>query len=437
MCMCNLLIKNGNVYCYRNKLNGEKLDILVSDGKIAKVGKNLNYEAKVIDASGMYVFPGLIDMHVHLREPGHEGKETIETGTRAAAKGGITTIVAMANTNPPISSPEVYIDVVERIKEKAIVNVIQSATITKNMEGKEITEMGLFKELGCTTFSDDGKPVYDPKIMERALIYAKNFDVLVIEHSEDLSLSNGGVINEGVKSLELGVQGIPRSSESTAVSRDILLTKETEGRLHLQHISVKESVDLIRWAKSIGIDITCEVTPHHLILTENDILNHLDTNKKMNPPLRTEEDRKVLIEALKDGVIDVIATDHAPHTKFEKSLTLQEAPFGTTGLETALPMLFTRLVKEGILEFLDIIKYYSFNPSKILGLNHKGDISVGSDADIVVFDPNERYTITEDFIASKGKNSCFLGFEVNGLVKYTIVGGRVVYESGDGGHIGY
>jgi dihydroorotase len=425
--MANLLIKNGSVYCYKNKINGERLDILISDGKIAKVGKNLNYECEVIDASGMFVFPGLIDMHVHLREPGFENKETIETGTKAAAKGGITTIVAMANTNPPISLPEVYIDVVERIKKKSVVNVLQSATITKNMEGKEITEMGLFKELGCITFSDDGKPVYDARIMQKALVYARNFDVLILEHPEDVSLSSGGVINEGVKSLELGVQGIPNSSESTAVARDILLAKESESRLHLQHISTKESVELIRWAKSMGINVTCEVTPHHLVLTEDDILGHLDTNKKMNPPLRTEEDRKSLIEALKDGIVDVIATDHAPHTKFEKSLTLQEAPFGTIGLETALPVVFTKLVKEGILDFMELIKVFSFNPSKILGLSQKGHILEGADADIVIFDPGKKYVIDEEFFVSKGKNSCFLGFKVYGIVKYTVVGGKVVY----------
>jgi dihydroorotase len=425
--MANLLIKNGSVYCYKNKINGERLDILISDGKIAKVGKNLNYECEVIDASGMFVFPGLIDMHVHLREPGFENKETIETGTKAAAKGGITTIVAMANTNPPISLPEVYIDVVERIKKKSVVNVLQSATITKNMEGKEITEMGLFKELGCITFSDDGKPVYDARIMQKALVYARNFDVLILEHPEDVSLSSGGVINEGVKSLELGVQGIPNSSESTAVARDILLAKESESRLHLQHISTKESVELIRWAKSMGINVTCEVTPHHLVLTEDDILGHLDTNKKMNPPLRTEEDRESLIEALKDGIVDVIATDHAPHTKFEKSLTLQEAPFGTIGLETALPIVFTKLVKERILDFMELIKVFSFNPSKILGLSQKGHISEGADADIVIFDPGKKYVIDEEFFVSKGKNSCFLGFEVYGIVKYTVVGGKVVY----------
>jgi len=425
--MANLLIKNGSVYCYKNKINGERLDILISDGKIAKVGKNLNYECEVIDASGMFVFPGLIDMHVHLREPGFENKETIETGTKAAAKGGITTIVVMANTNPPISLPEVYIDVVERIKKKSVVNVLQSATITKNMEGKEITEMGLFKELGCITFSDDGKPVYDARIMQKALVYARNFDVLILEHPEDVSLSSGGVINEGVKSLELGVQGIPNSSESTAVARDILLTKESESKLHLQHISTKESVELIRWAKSMGINVTCEVTPHHLVLTEDDILGHLDTNKKMNPPLRTEEDRESLIEALKDGIVDVIATDHAPHTKFEKSLTLQEAPFGTIGLETALPIVFTKLVKERILDFMELIKVFSFNPSKILGLSQKGHISEGADADMVVFDPGKKYVIDEEFFVSKGKNSCFLGFEVYGIVKYTVVGGKVVY----------
>ncbi|MGC8870773.1 MAG: dihydroorotase, partial [Brevinematia bacterium] len=377
--MEEFVIKGGKVFCYKNGFDGEQLDILVSNGKVKDIDKNLIAD-KVIDVRGLWVFPGFIDIHVHLREPGGEDSETIETGTKAAAKGGITTIVAMANTDPKIDSPEVYFEVKNRISRKALVNVIQSANATKGMEGKEITEMGLIKNLGGYIFTDDGKPISDAKVMYRVLTYAKNFDVLIFEHPEEPSLSEGGVINQGLKSLELGLQGIPSCSESIAVAKCILLAKETNSYIHLQHISTKESVELIRWAKDHGINVTCEVTPHHLILTEDSIQSHLDTNKKMNPPLRTEEDRQCLLNALKDGIIDVIATDHAPHTFFSKSQTLQEAPFGTIGLETALPMLYTYIVDDGIISILDLVKLFSFNPSRIIKVPNKGHLSIGADA---------------------------------------------------------
>ncbi|MFN4245048.1 MAG: dihydroorotase [Brevinematia bacterium] len=424
--MVEYIIKGGKVFCYKNRFEGEELDILVRDGKIADIGEDISGK-NIIDARGYYVLPGLIDLHVHLREPGYENKETIETGTKAAAKGGITTLVAMANTNPKIDSPEVYFEVINRISRKAIVNVIQSANATKGMEGKEITEMGLLKKLGCYIFTDDGKSINDPRVMYRVLMYAKNFDVLVFEHPEENSLSEGGVINLGKKSLELGLQGIPSCSESIAVAKSILIAQETNSYIHLQHISTKKSIDLIKWAKQNSIKVTCEVTPHHLTLTEDDIKSHLDTNKKINPPLRTEEDRMALIEGIKDGTIDAIATDHAPHTSFEKSLTLQETPFGTIGLETMLPVLYTYLVKEKIIKFLDLVKLTSYNPSRIIRLENKGHISIGSDADITIFDPEITKTITEEFFVSKSKNSCFIGTEVHGEIKYTIVGGKIVY----------
>lgn len=425
--MEEFVIKGGKCFCYKNNLNGEELDILVSQSKIKGIGRNLNAK-EVIDARGLWVFPGFIDLHVHLREPGGESSETIESGTKAAAKGGITTLVAMANTNPKIDSPEVYFDVKSRINRKSVVNVIQSANATKGMEGKEITEMGLIKNLGGYIFTDDGKPISDPRVLRMVLTYAKNFDVLVFEHPEEPSLSEGGVINRGLKSLELGVQGIPSCSESIAVAKAILLVEETKSYIHLQHISTKESIELIRWAKSRGINITCEVTPHHLILTEDSIQSHLDTNKKMNPPLRTEEDRQYLIKALKEGIIDVIATDHAPHTKFSKSQTLQESPFGTIGLETALPIIYSYLVDKGVISVLELVKLFSFNPSNIIKLPNKGHLSVGADADITIFDPGEEFTITEDFFVSKSKNSCFIGMRAKGRVKYTFVGGKLVFS---------
>lgn len=424
--MEEFVIKGGKVFCWKNGIDGEKLDILIRGGKVEKIGHDIpskNY----IDASGFWVFPGFIDLHVHLREPGEENKETIETGTKAAAKGGITTIVSMANTTPRIDSPEIYFDVISRISKKAFVNVIQSATATRGAEGKELTEMGLLRELGCLVFTDDGMPVSDSKVMHRVLTYAKNFGVLVFEHPEDLTLSEGGVINQGKKSLEFGLQGIPNCSESIAVARNILLAQETDSRIHLQHISTKESVELIKWAKSKGIKITCEVSPHHLILTEDDISSHLDTNKKIKPPLRSKEDRDALIGAIKDGTVDAIATDHAPHTPFEKSLTFQEAPFGTVGLETAVLAIYTFLVKKEIISPLELVKLFSYNPSRILGLESKGHISPGSDADIVVFDPESKNTITDEFFVSKGKNSCFMGAEILGEIKFTMVGGKIVY----------
>lgn len=428
--MEEFVIKGGRVFCYKNSIDGDVLDILVKDGKIVDIGRGL-VSKNVIDADGLYVFPGFIDMHVHLREPGGESKETILTGTKAAAKGGITTVVAMANTNPRIDSPEVYFDVLNRIKRKAVVNVIQVANSTKGMEGKEVSEMGLLKELGCYIFSDDGNPISDPRVMYRVLMYSKNFDVIILEHPEELSLSDEGVINLGKKSLELGVRGIPNSSESIAVARNILLAQDTGAYLHLQHISTKESVELIRWAKGKNIKITCEVTPHHLILTDDSINSHLDTNKKMNPPLRSEEDRLSLIQAIKDGTIDVIATDHAPHTIFEKSLGLQEAPFGTIGLETALISVYTYLVKNNIISMLDLVRLFSYNPSRILRLYDKGHISVNADADIVIFDPSPRRIVKEEFFVSKGKNSCFLGMEMYGEVRYTFVSGNMVYPFRD------
>ncbi|MEN2997706.1 MAG: dihydroorotase [Brevinematia bacterium] len=424
--MEDFVIKGGRVFCYKNNINGEELDIAISCGKITKIGHNLSAE-KYLDVRGLYVLPGLIDLHVHLREPGNENKETIDSGTKAGAKGGVTTLVAMANTNPKIDSPEVYFDVISRISKKAVVNVIQSANSTKGMEGKELTEMGLLKSIGCYVFTDDGKSVSDPRIMHRILTYAKNFEVLVFEHPEEPTLSEGGVINQGKKSLELGLQGIPNCSESIAVAKNILLAQETNSYIHLQHISTKESIELIRWAKRKGIRITCEVTPHHLILTEDSITSHLDTNKKVNPPLRTEADRLALIEAIKDGTIDAIASDHSPHTQFEKSLTFQEAPFGTTGIETLLLVPYTYLVTKGTISMLELVKLLSYNPSRIIKLENKGHISVGSNADITIFDPTPKKIITEDFFVSKSKNSCFLGMEVIGEIKYTIVGGKIVY----------
>ncbi len=429
--MSKILIKNGKVFCYKNGIDGEALDILIEEGKISKVEKNIKQKVDFeIDASNLYVIPGLVDLHVHLREPGFENKETIKTGTMAAVKGGITTLVAMANTNPPIDSPEVYQDVTKKIKENALANVIQACKSTRNEN--EIVEIGLLKKKGAFVFSDDGKPVQNPKTMKKLLAYASSFEVLIFEHPEDEKISEGGHINDGIKALEMGIQGIPHSSEAVAVARNILLVEETNSSLHLQHISSRYSLDLIRWAKSKNMNITCEVTPHHLILSENDIKDHLDTYKKMNPPLRSEEDIIELRKALKDGTIDVIATDHAPHTVFEKSLTIQEAPFGTTGLETSLAAIFTKLVLEtNTISMLDMVRLMSFSPAMLLRMENKGHISVGADADITIFDPNKSFIVDEKMFVSKGKNSAFIGMELAGVVNYTIVSGEVVYANGE------
>ena len=419
----NILIKNGQVIDPANKIDG-KLDILVADGKIAKLGKPGTIpanSAQTVDASGKLVVPGLIDMHVHLREPGFEYKETIATGTAAARAGGFTSVCCMPNTNPVNDSRSVTEFILAQARN-AWARVFPIGAITKGSKGEELTEMAELHAAGCFAVSDDGKPVMNSAIMRRAMEYSKIFDLLVISHCEDSSLSDKGVMNEGVVSTELGLRGIPRAAEDVMTGRDISLAELTGCRLHIAHVSTVGSVRLIRDAKSRGVKVTAETCPHYFSLTEEAVRGY-NTMAKMNPPLRTADDVAAIKQGLKDGVIDVIATDHAPHAMDEKSGEFDYASFGVVGLETAVGLSF-KLVLEGTLTLNDAVSRMSSNPAKILNLS-KGTLSAGADADITIIDPNIEWTVDSAQFKSKSKNTPFNGWKLKGRAVQTIVGGRI------------
>ena len=419
----NILIKNGQVIDPANKIDG-KLDILVADGKIAKLGKPGTIpanSAQTVDASGKLVVPGLIDMHVHLREPGFEYKETIATGTAAARAGGFTSVCCMPNTNPVNDSRSVTEFILAQARN-AWARVFPIGAITKGSKGEELTEMAELHAAGCFAVSDDGKPVLNSAIMRRAMEYSKIFDLLVISHCEDSSLSDKGVMNEGVVSTELGLRGIPRAAEDVMTGRDISLAELTGCRLHIAHVSTVGSVRLIRDAKSRGVKVTAETCPHYFSLTEEAVRGY-NTMAKMNPPLRTADDVAAIKQGLKDGVIDVIATDHAPHAMDEKSGEFDYASFGVVGLETAVGLSF-KLVLEGTLTLNDAVSRMSSNPAKILNLS-KGTLSAGADADITIIDPNIEWTVDSAQFKSKSKNTPFNGWKLKGRAVQTIVGGRI------------
>ena len=419
----NILIKNGQVIDPANKIDG-KLDILVADGKIAKLGKPGTIpanSAQTVDASGKLVVPGLIDMHVHLREPGFEYKETIATGTAAAKAGGFTSVCCMPNTNPVNDSRSVTEFILAQARN-AWARVFPIGAITKGSKGEELTEMAELHAAGCFAVSDDGKPVLNSAIMRRAMEYSKIFDLLVISHCEDSSLSDKGVMNEGVVSTELGLRGIPRAAEDVMTGRDISLAELTGCRLHIAHVSTVGSVRLIRDAKSRGVKVTAETCPHYFSLTEEAVRGY-NTMAKMNPPLRTADDVAAIKQGLKDGVIDVIATDHAPHAMDEKSGEFDYASFGVVGLETAVGLSF-KLVLEGTLTLNDAVSRMSSNPAKILNLS-KGTLSAGADADITIIDPNIEWTVDSAQFKSKSKNTPFNGWKLKGRAVQTIVGGRI------------
>ncbi len=418
----NILIKNGHIIDPANKID-DKLDLLVSDGKIAKIGKPGTISAngaQVIDAGGKLVVPGLIDMHVHFREPGFEYKETIATGTAAAKAGGFTSVCCMPNTNPVNDNRSVTEFILSQAKD-ASARVFPIAAITKGSKGEELTEMAELHEAGCPAVSDDGKPVMSAGVMRRAMEYSKIFDMLIISHCEDTSLSGKGVMNEGIVSTELGLRGIPRAAEDVMTGRDIALAEWTGCRLHIAHVSTAGSVELIRAAKARGVRVTAETCPHYFSLTE-DAVRGYNTMAKMNPPLRTAPDVIAVKEGLKDGTIDVIATDHAPHAMDEKSGEFDYAPFGIVGLETALGLTF-KLVDEGILSLSDAIRKLTVNPSSILKIG-KGTLSEGSVADISIIDPNLEWTVDASQFKSKSRNSPFNGWKLKGRAVQTIVAGR-------------
>jgi dihydroorotase len=419
----NILIKNGHVIDPANKVD-EKLDVLVTDGKIAKLGKPDSFSdnsARVIDASGKLVVPGLIDMHVHLREPGFEYKETIATGTAAAKAGGFTSVCCMPNTNPVNDNRSVTEFILAQARSSSA-RVFPIGAITKGSRGEELTEMAELYTAGCFAVSDDGKPVMNAAIMRRAMEYSKIFDLLVISHCEDSSLSDKGVMNEGVVSTELGLRGIPRSAEDVMTGRDISLAELTGCRLHIAHVSTADSVRMVRDAKSRAVKVTAETCPHYFSLTEQAVRGY-NTMAKMNPPLRTADDVAAIKQGLKDGTIDVIATDHAPHALDEKSGEFDYAPFGVVGLETALGLTL-RLVDEGALSLSEAVRKLTNNPASILKIG-KGTLTVGSDADITIVDPNIEWTVDASQFKSKSKNTPFNGWKLKGRAVETIVGGRI------------
>ncbi|MGQ9842294.1 MAG: dihydroorotase [Spirochaetota bacterium] len=419
-----LLIKYGRLIDPASKTD-EEFDILIVDSKISKVDKNIKKnDAQLINAKDCIVVPGLVDMHVHFREPGREDVETIIGGSKVAAKSGYTSVCTMPNTNPVIDN-QALVQYIKKQAESGPINVYPIAAITKGSRGEELTEMGELVEGGAIAFSDDGKPVMNSTTMRRALEYSRMFNIPIITHAEDITLSSGGIMNEGKNSIFLGLKGIPREAEEIMIARDVLLTRLTKGRLHVAHVSSKGSLDIIAMAKRNKIQVTCETAPHYFSLTDDAIAEHLSM-AKMNPPLRTEEDRKAIVEGLRKGLIEVIATDHAPHLSNDKMQEIAFAPFGIIGLETAVPLLITVLVKENGFSYLQAFEKVTVNPCKILGID-RGYIKEGAVADITIINPDKRIIIDKNFIISRCKNTPFLGRELYGLVEYTICNGRIVY----------
>ncbi|MBO8144495.1 MAG: dihydroorotase [Thermodesulfobacterium sp.] len=418
-----ILIKKGRIIDPSQNLDFIG-DVLIEDGKIIGVENSIEIqeEVEIIEAKNFWVLPGLVDIHVHLREPGEEWKEDIETGTKAALYGGVLRVACMPNTKPPNDSPEVTKYILEKASQKGYVTVYPVACITKKQEGKEVAEFGRLKKAGAVAVSDDGKWVQNSEVMRRALLYAKNFDLAVISHCEDMNLSKGGQINEGYFSAKLGLKGIPASAETIAVIRDLILAKETKKPVHLAHLSTKEVVSFLKWAKEEGISFTAETCPHYFTLTEKEVENY-NTLAKVNPPLRTEEDVEIIKKALKEGLIDVIASDHAPHSPLEKEIEFEYASPGMIGLQTLLP-LSLNLVREGYLTPLTLLEKLVLNPSKVLGIDPPS-LKKGAPAEIVIVDPEEEYTLTEDILQSKSKNTPFLNKKLKGRVKKVILKGKV------------
>jgi dihydroorotase len=420
-----ILIKNGRVIDPASKLD-RVLDIYIAGRKISKIGKGLKVKAsRTINAKGKIVTPGLIDMHTHLREPGREDVETILSGSLAAVNGGFTSIVCMPNTTPPIDNASTLEFVLEKAK-KAHCNVYPIATITRARKGEELSEMVELKNLGAVGFSDDGSSVKNSLLMRNAMEYSLMLDTLIIEHCEDENLSAGGCMNEGYISTILGLPGIPKESEEVMVARDLLLAELTGTKLHICHVSTKRSVELVREAKKRGVKVTCEVTPHHFTLTEEDVRG-FNTNTKVNPPLRTKEDIKAIEKGLRDETIDIIASDHAPHLSTEKEFDYENAPFGLIGLQTTLPLVMKQLVERKILTLPEAIEKLTVNPAKILNLSGKGEIKEGSDADLTIIDPKTEWRFKAEDIKSLSKNSPFIGWKFKGKPVCTIVSGKVEF----------
>jgi len=422
-----ILIKNGQVINPATGTN-EVLDLLIEDKMVMKMEADIKEEAdRIVDATGKYVMPGFIDLHVHFRDPGLEHKETIETGSKAAAAGGYTTVFAMPNTKPVADNADVVNYVHNKAKAVGLTNVSQVGAITKGQAGLELADIEEMAKAGIITISEDGKSVMNSQLYREAMEIAARLGLTVLAHCEDINLVNGGVVNADTHTTELGLSGITNSVEDVIVARDIMLSRDTGAKLHLCHCSTKDSVMMVKMAKEEGLPVTAEVCPHHFVLTSEDIKNPNDTNYKMNPPLRTKEDVESLKAGLRDNIMDVIATDHAPHAFDEKNTTMKAAPFGIVGIETVAALTYSELVMPGILTPMQMAEKMSYNPAKVVGID-KGDIAPGKIADVVIFNPNETYKIDKNEFASKGKNTPFHGREVTGRVCMTIMDGKIVYE---------
>lgn len=422
-----VLIKNGRVIDPANNVDGI-LDILIENSKISKISKDIkNQVDTTINAFDKIVMPGIIDLHVHLREPGREDKETIETGTRAGLRSGVTSLLAMPNTLPPIDSPENVRLLKETIKKGTLSNVFIAGTITKARLGQELTDIAKLKKEGAIAITDDGSSVDSEKLMLEALKMAKKERILIICHCEDKVLSNGGMVNLGLVSTRMGLRGISKESEYKRVERDIRLAEKTGANIHITHISCRESIEIVAQAKKKGIRVTSDTAPHYFALSEEVVLGY-NTNMKMNPPLRSKDDVLAIKQGLVNGLIDAIASDHAPHTENEKEIEFERAEFGVIGLETELAVSVTELVETGLLDWSQLVEKLSHNPAKILGIN-KGNLSIGSCADIVIVDPDKEWIVKKEEIISKSKNSPFLGKKLKGIVEYTILSGKIVYRN--------
>ncbi|HVS15531.1 MAG TPA: dihydroorotase [Thermoanaerobaculia bacterium] len=422
-----LVIRGGRVVDPSRELDAE-LDVLIgADGRIAEVAAGIEAsDAEVLDAAGLVVAPGLIDIHVHLREPGQEYKETIRTGTRAAAAGGFTAVACMANTVPVNDSRSVTEHIVSEARRAGFARVYPVGAVSKGLRGEELAEVGDMVTAGAVAISDDGKPVAHPELMRRALLYARHFDLPVVQHAQDLELSAGGVMHEGAVSARFGLAGIPAAAEDVMVARDLLLAEDTGGRYHLQHLSSLRSLDLIRAAKAKGLAVTCEVTPHHLLLTDETVAEQaLSPDTKMNPPLRSERDREALVAGLVDGSIDCIASDHAPHHPDEKELDFVDAPFGIVGLETTVSLCLDRLVHGGLLPLARLIALLSTEPARVMGLPG-GTLAPGSPGDVTLLDLEREVAVDATRFESKGRNTPFDGWRLRGAAAGTVVGGRVI-----------
>lgn len=426
-----ILIKNGHVVDPANKID-EVMDIFVEDGIISETGENPDIEGigmEIIDAEGMYVAPGLVDMHCHLRDPGQEYKEDIETGTKAALAGGITSVACMPNTSPVADNEAVISYIMNKAKNAGYVNVFPIGAVSKGLNGKELAEIGAMKFAGAVAVSDDGHPVSDSGLMRRALIYADMFDIPVISHCEEMSLANDGYMNEGETSAMLGLRGIPRSAEEVMAARDIVIAETENKRVHIAHASTRGTVELVREAKRRGVKVTCETCPHYFTLTEK-ACEGFNTNAKMNPPLRTEDDVEAIKEGLRDGTIDCIVTDHAPHHHDEKNCEFGAAKNGIIGFETSLGLGIEYLVKTGTLTMSELIEKMSLNPSRILGIS-KGSLSVGKSADITIFNPDKEWIVDINKFNSKSKNSPYDGYKLSGKPEYVLVGGKIKLNRGE------